>query len=367
MTRRFASILLPLVLALSLAAVPAWTADTSTAQSQSLIARDHAFPKVGPYEVLCGDFHMHTINSDGRLTTRQRVEESFSMGYDVIAITDHGKTRAYTIAKYVGESLGLVVLRGIETGVASKEHMNVIGFSSLYKPANPHKWSETPGGETIYYQDEMKKIAECGGFLIYNHPHVGFREPVEWGIKEGIVQGIEVENDVVGKGWNTIEWNGRYCYPNAFEYGLKNNLTLFANTDVHGNRNDNPATTLILAEARTPEAVMDALRARRTAAWFEGVVWGREKLLTDLMQAVVKVSRSVDGLGNPCLRIENHSPLALKAAIPGVTEQPVDIGPYQEMPVKYSSAGDKVSITWDNIWTSPDTKLTTVHKCSVDK
>ena len=360
MIRKYAFVLLSLAIIVSILACPAWAADTK------LAAPDHAFPKVGPYEVLTGDFHMHTINSDGKMTTRQRVEEAYSLGYDVIAVTDHGKIRPYTIARYVGAPLGMVVLRGIEAGVAGKEHMNVLGFSSLYQPANPHRWSETPGAETVYYRDELKKIAKCGGFVIYNHPHVGFREPVEWGVKEGMIQGIEVKNGVVGKGWATIEWNGIHCYPNAFEYGLKNNLTLFANTDVHGNRGDSPARTLVFATARTPEAVMDAFRARRTAAWFEGVVWGRKELLTDLMQSAVKVSRSVDGLGNPCLRIENHSPLTLKAAIPGAAD-PVDIGPYQEMPVKSALTGNKVSITWANIWTSPKDNLTTTHPCPEDR
>lgn len=356
MTKKFACILLPLILVLPFLAAPLDAADAT-----GLTARKHAFPKVGRYEVLCGDFHMHTIHSDGRLTTRERVEESYAKGYDVIAITDHGKTRAYNVARYVGEPLGLVVLRGIEAGVKGKEHMNIIGVSELYTPRDPHRWSETPDGDTVYYRDELRVIADRGGFVIYNHPHVGFREPLEWGIKEGLIQGIEVENDVCGSGWATIEWNGRYCYPNAFEHALKHNLTLFANTDVHGRRDDTPAMTLILAEARTPEAVMDALRARRTAAWFEGVVWGRENLLTDLMRAAVKVGRSGDGL-----RIENLSPLSLQAAVQGAGDS-VEIGPYSAASVKCSLAGSKASITWGNVWTSPKDNLTTVHDCPAGK
>lgn len=357
MTRRLSPCVLALLAVFALATLPVFAAD-SPSGSKDLSPQPHAFPKVGQYEVLVGDFHMHTLNSDGRPTTRQRVEESYRLGYDVIAITDHGRTRAYRIAKYVGQQLGMVVLTGVETGVASKEHMNAIGFSTDYQPRNPHRWSETPGGDTVYYRDEMKAIAAHGGFLIYNHPHVGFREPVEWGIKEGIIQGIEVENDVVGDKWNTIEWNGRYCYPNAFDYALKNDLTIFANTDVHGNRNSTPARTLILSNARTPEAVMDALRARRTAAWFEGVVWGREDLLADLMQASVKLSRSPDGI-----RVENLSPLTLQAVVSG---SKVEIGPYQQASVKAALSGDKVSIKWDNIWTSPTTNLTTTHSLRHD-
>ena len=241
-----------LAVAAALLLAVAWPlrAADSTAP-EGLASRPHSFPKVGNYEVLCGDFHMHTIHSDGSLLTRERVEESYTLGYDVIAVTDHYKTRAYRVAKYVGEPLGLVVLRGLETGIASNEHMNVIGVSEDYVPTNPHRWSEKPGAETVFYQDELRRIAKCGGLVIYNHPHVGFREPVEWGIKEGVIQGIEVKNDVVGKAWNTIDFNGVYCYPNGLDYGLQKNLTLFANTDAHGKRNVNPAVTLVISKART--------------------------------------------------------------------------------------------------------------------
>lgn len=343
-----------LVMAASLLLVvawPLWAADSTA--PQSLTSRPHSFPHVGKYEVLCGDFHMHTINSDGKLTTRERVEESYTLGYDVIAVTDHGKTRSYRVARYIGEPLGLVVLRGLEAGMQGKEHMNVIGVSDIYIPTNPHQWSEQPGGKTVFYQDEMQKIAKCGGLIIYNHPHVGFREPVEWGIKEGIIQGIEVKNDVVGKAWNTIEWNGIYCYPNAFEYALKNNLTLFANTDVHGKRKENPAVTLILAEGRTPEAVMGALRAHRTAAWFDGMLWGREALLTDLLKASVGVSK--DGSS---ILLENRSPVMLKGVIEGSPEKQFELPAYQKTSVEWTGA-DTATIRWNNVWTSPTANLKT--------
>ena len=71
------------------------------------------FPRVGAYQVLRGDFHMHTVNSDGKLTTRERMEESHRMGYDVIAVTDHGTMRACRLAKALGEPLGMIVIRTI--------------------------------------------------------------------------------------------------------------------------------------------------------------------------------------------------------------------------------------------------------------
>jgi predicted metal-dependent phosphoesterase TrpH len=304
---------------------------------------------------------MHTINSDGKLTTRERVEESYSLGYDVIAITDHGKTRSYTIAKYLGEQLGLVVLRGIETGIKGAEHLNAIGFSSLYTPTDSHRWAEEPNGDTVYYQDELKEISNCGGFVIYNHPHVGFRKPIEWGVQQGIIQGIEVKNDIVGEGWNTVNWNGIHCYPDAFEYALKHNLTIFANTDAHGKRSENPAVTLVLAEARTPEAVMDALRARRTIAWFDGVLWGREQILTELIQACVKVSPSENKAGKSSLQVENQSPVTLKAVIQGISNEPINIPGYQAVYIPSDIDSGNILIKWANIWISPTENLCTTH------
>lgn len=71
----------------------------------------HDFPRVGQYEVLSGDFHMHTVMSDGKITTSERVKEAHRLGYDAIAITDHGRPSAYRVAKPLGKSLGMVVLR----------------------------------------------------------------------------------------------------------------------------------------------------------------------------------------------------------------------------------------------------------------
>lgn len=352
---------IPRLLLLAIWFVGSYSWADQAATTSLPVIRPTEFPKVGKYEVLCGDFHMHTINSDGKLTTRERVEESSRLGYHIIAITDHRTTRSYTIAKYVGQQLGLIVLRGIETGIKGAEHINAIGFSSRYEPTDSHSWSEVPNGDTVYYQDELREITGCGGFVIYNHPHMGFREPVEWGVREGIIQGIEVKNDVVGDGWNTVVWNGLHCYPNAFDYALKHNLTIFANTDAHDKRNPNPAVTLVFSEARTPEAVMEALRSRRTVAWFDGVLWGRKEILTALIQACVKISLPEKTEERPSLHIQNHSPVTLMAVIDGVSSQPVELPAYQAISAPLTSVKNEVRIKWTNIWTSPTDNLETTH------
>ena len=320
----------------------------------------HDFPPVGECQVLVGDFHMHTLNSDGRPTTRERVEESFYRGYDVIAVTDHGTTRAYRVSRHVGEKLGLVVLKGLETGMRGSEHMNAFGFNEQYVPRDGHRWAEKASQDTVFYQDEMKAIAESGGVVIYNHPHKGYREPVLWGIEQGYLIGIEVKNDVVRNKWNTTEWNGLYCYPDAFDFALKHNLSLFANTDCHGMRDPDIAKTLVLVKERSPKGVMDAIRARRTAAWFGpggGVVWGRQDLLSDLIQSTVTVGKNSDGK----LTFDNKGPMPLKVKLEGCASS-VELPAYQKTTSIESIAGSSVRVPWENVWTDPRTRLTTQHK-----
>jgi len=315
----------------------------------------HDFPKVGGYEVLSGDFHMHTINSDGKLTTRQRVEESYKWGYDAIAVTDHGKSRAYSVARSIGEKLGMVILCGFESGIVKNEHLVVLGVPMDYKPRDSHRWAENPGEATAYYRDEMAGIAKAGGLLIYAHPHVGYREPVKWGIQQGIVQGIELKNGVVGEGWNTVKDHGTSWYPSAVGFAMENNLAVFANSDVHGNRaEDTSPVTLLLVTERSPKGVMDAIKGRRTAAWFSGMLWGREELLGKLIMASVKVSRTKDG----GLDFENRCPIALKAT---VGEAKVELAPYGKASLPTGGKAKTVFVTWDNVWTDLQTNLRTIH------
>src|SRR5690554_7062845 len=46
-------------------------------------------PDIDGYKTLKGDFHIHTVFSDGKVWPDQRVKEAWNEGLDVIAITDH--------------------------------------------------------------------------------------------------------------------------------------------------------------------------------------------------------------------------------------------------------------------------------------
>jgi len=314
------------------------------------------------YEVLRGDFHMHTPHSDGTLSPADRVLEAWRYGYDVIAITDHGDLRAYEEALPTAKALGLLLLRGLETGLSGQEHLVALDFSAAYQPRNPHQWSETKGQSQVFYQDEWRTLAGAGGYVLYAHPHVGLREPMLWGIGQGLLQGIEVKNDVVGSEWNTVESLGTWWYPSALDWAVEHGLTVFADSDVHATRGPiEQATTLVLVKDRSPEGVMEALRARRTLAHFNGMLCAHRWVLELLMGSLVEVGVTEMPDGKIFLRLQNRGPVELTAQIAGMPLEPVTLGSYQKVLVGLRRKPDTATIIWKNLYIRPTENLTTTH------
>jgi hypothetical protein len=338
-----------------------------------LVRQEAPFPTIfGPpaadtaepirFEVLRGDFHMHTLYSDGTLTPAQRVLEAWQYGYDAIAITDHGDFRAYEEALPTAKALGLLLLRGMETGLGGQEHLVALNFSADYQPRNSHQWSEAQGQSQVFYQDQWQRLAAAGAFVLYAHPHVGLRDPMLWGLGQGLLQGIEVKNDVVGSEWNTVESLGTWWYPSALDWAVEYGLTIFADSDVHEARGlTEQAVTLVLVEDRSPAGVMEALRARRTVAWFHGLLCAHEWVLRLLMASLVDVGLKEMEDGKLFLRLHNRGPVPLTAQIAGMPVEPVTLGAYQQVLVGLRRKPDAVTIIWKNLYIRSTENLTTTH------
>jgi len=314
------------------------------------------------YEVLRGDFQIHTPHSDGKVPPADRVIEAWQYGYDVIAITDHGSFRAYEEALPTAQALGVLLLRGMETGLAGKEHLVALDFAAGYRPRNPHQWAETRGQAQVFYQDELWSLAAAGACVLYAHPHVGLREPVLWAIAQGLVQGLEIKNDVVGSGWNTVESHGTWWYPFAFDWAVEHHLTIFANSDVHAARGETPqAVTLVVARERSGAGVMEALRARRTVAQFNNMLCGHDWVLRLLMASLVEVRLQEIANGKTFVCLENRGPVELTAEIAGLPVEPITLGGYQKVLVGLRRKLPAVTVTWKNLYTRPTENLTTTH------
>ena len=254
-------------------------------------------PDILGYKTLKCDFHMHTIFSDGNVWPTVRAEEAWREGLDAIAITDHLEytphkedviiryNRSSEIAKSHGDNLNMIVIKGSEiTRSMPPGHLNAIFLSDADK-IKTDKW-----------EDAVKEAVNQNAFIFWNHP--GWSAQLkEEGIKiypehlqlieKGILQGIEVVNDVE-------------YYPKAFEWALKYNLTIMSNSDIHDPVNlyfdfaehEHRSKTLVFAKDKSPEAIKDALINRRTAVyWKEGLI-GEEKFLRPIFEKSISVDKN---------------------------------------------------------------------------
>lgn len=76
-----------------------------------------------------GDFHLHTLASDGRLTPSELVETAFKADLDIIAVTDHDTTSGVPEALEAASKFGLKVIPGMELSATHKdESIHILGY-----------------------------------------------------------------------------------------------------------------------------------------------------------------------------------------------------------------------------------------------
>lgn len=333
--------------------------------------REPAFPPVGQYTVLRGDFHIHTTELEGVLTPSERVWEAYLYGYDTIALTDHRSIRAYDQAIGAAEALGMPLIRGMETGLDQREHLIILDIDASYMPSDEHRWSPTPDGPTVYYQDRVREIIELGGMIVYAHPGGQFVPPppydhpdaihgwnpeIAWMVENGYITGVDV------RGHHSPE---RRDAP--FRWALEYGLTMFDVSDVHELRNMSAGSTapltLVFVEEVSRAGVMDALRNGRTLVWRNKELRGAEAWLKPFFESVVDVSRG-EQEERPCLQIENRGALWLNGSIriDGNDEtRDIYLAPYASVCLGLDDEAVQAEITWTNVWSAPDVLFKTVY------
>jgi DNA polymerase (family 10) len=141
-------------------------------------------PKLVEFGDIRGDLHMHTVESDGRVTLEEMAQAAKAMGYEYIAVTDHSKAlamangldekRAVAFARRVRElnrnGLGIRVFSGIECDIRRDGSMDladdalaeldlVIGSVHSYMNLEPAEMT-----------DRLLKALECPHLRILGHP-----------------------------------------------------------------------------------------------------------------------------------------------------------------------------------------------------
>ncbi|MDR0814686.1 MAG: hypothetical protein LBN37_02925 [Bacteroidales bacterium] len=313
-----------------------YTVRLASLRKPSLPPRQITIPDVEGFKVFKGDFHIHTLFSDGSVMPRDRVREAVSNGLDVISITDHIEYRPYfskggqwkladgqadnfnlwyDIAKPEAEKHNLLLIRGAEI---TKSTMPPGHFNALFaEDVNP----------IAAVVDDWRKMlqvaADQGAFLLWNHP--GWEAPNSGGIEKGApLVFTDAHTEIYKKGlMHGIEIvNGSEYYPVVGNWCNERNLAIFANSDIHASELDtygiqNPLrpVTLVLAKERTLESIREAFFAKRTIAWAANMIWGSQSWLSPLFNASVNMKAVTPGT----LELTNTSSLPITVSIGGST------------------------------------------------
>lgn len=120
------------------------------------VNRPRSLPSPGGMTWLAGDFHSHTVHSDGALSVGGLAALAASRGLDFLAVTDHNTTSHHSQLPAAGARHGISLLPGQEVtrDIGHANAFGDIGFVDFRQP--PTQWAAD--------------VARRGGILSVNHP-----------------------------------------------------------------------------------------------------------------------------------------------------------------------------------------------------
>lgn len=192
-----------------------------------------------------GDFHCHTLHSDGDQSLAQVAALAAGHGLDFLAVTEHNTVSHHPHLPAVGAGYDLTLLAGQEVTTA-RGHANAfgdIGWIDFRRPAS----------------DWQAEVEARGGLLSINHPIEGdcsWLHPLA-----DLPPAVEFWHI----GWfrdlsSTAPW--------ALWQRWRQDATLLGGSDFHNHAHAYPPgtpTTWVAAEDRSADAILAAVRAGRTA------------------------------------------------------------------------------------------------------
>ena len=245
-------------------------------------------PNLDGYIILQGDFHMHTIYSDGWVLPEVRVNEIYREGMTAMAITDHAEfsPRVPELPKNSNRANELGLKRANEVNIVFAKGTEITrdfrgdDFSAHFVALFVDDVNRIEVPDTIEMIREAKKQ---GAFIFWAHPWEAGKEiwtnEIAQIMKEGLLDGVEIMN----QGWYNEE---------TFLWGMQNNLTIMGNTDAHDPVFYGRPSTLIFAKERSADAMKDALFNRRTVVFNGSTLYGKEKFLSEIFYKSVTVKNA---------------------------------------------------------------------------
>jgi hypothetical protein len=271
-------------------------------------------PDIEGYITLKGDFHMHTIFSDGAVWPETRVEEAWTDGLDVIAITDHDvynphkeylisdNNTHFKIASESAKEKNIILIHAIEiTRKMPPGHFNALFVTDGNIP-------ELNDTSRLAFLSSVEKLYNQGAVIVWNHPG--------WAAQQkDTVRWFDIHHKLTDKGWlNGIEvFNYNEWYPVALQWAMTKNLAPFANSDVHDamrwtydySENFIRPMTLVFAKEPTEKSIRQAMLEKRTVAWFNGHLAGSEELLGKLFDRSLIIQKLYSANGITKYQVSN--------------------------------------------------------------
>lgn len=270
----------------------------SMGQSSHQHGRVAKFPAIPGYLALSCDFHIHSVFSDGSVWPDIRVQEALKDSLDAVSLTEHleyqphkddipnpDRNKSFEIASKIAKPYELLVVKGAEiTRGMPPGHNNAIFIKDANKLLQEDAF-------TVF-----KETKNQGAFTFWNHPNwtaqrkdgiARMTDMHKQLIKENLLHGIEVVNDVTYS-------------DEALQIALDNNLTIMGTSDIHGlvdwqfniAEGGHRPFTIVFAKEKTEESIREALFAKRTLAYFNHTLIGREEWMTPMLNAAITIQKT---------------------------------------------------------------------------
>ena len=270
-------------------------------------------PDLPGYVTVKCDFHLHTVFSDGAVWPTMRIDEALRDGLDAIAITDHLEytpkkdfipldfNAAWKISESYARERNIILVHGTEiTRSMPPGHFNALFIKDANLMAVDSVW------------DAFEAAIKQDAFLQWNHP--GWRSQEA----DGIPKLYDFHKRLLDKGWlHGIEfYNDTEYYPLVMTFCKQYNLTVIANSDVHGIVSEEyrePAhthrpMTLVFAKAKNHDSIKEAMFAGRTLAYFRDMLAGKEEYARHFFYQCISIGKPyLSNSKNTYLEITNKS------------------------------------------------------------
>ncbi|MEL6169213.1 MAG: CehA/McbA family metallohydrolase [Pseudomonadota bacterium] len=263
-----------------------------------------------------GNLHTHSNVSDGALDPEEVCRRYRDEGYDFIALTDHFiGPYGYPITDtklFRDNSFTTILGAEIHSGQMENGelwHILAVGLPEDFAP------SHSPGFQPIEGQETGPELAQrardAGAFVAVAHPEWGGLSLADARSLEA-AHAVEVYNHGCQVGADRAE--GFWHLDRLLEEGRR--LTLCATDDAHFTEPDHfGGWTMVKAEASTPEALLEALKAGHmyasTGPEIHDVAWSEAEVTVSMSPAASVI---VQGPGSAT--VAQHGQSLSRATLP---------------------------------------------------